>query len=132
VSAITGPLGGAELVAFAATTNLDRARQFYEATLGLRLVSYQSPIACVFDANGTTLRVTAVPEKADAMYTVLGWTVADIAAAVRELSDRGIVFHRFDGMTQDDNGIWTTPGGDQVAWFSDPDGNTLSLTEEAG
>ena len=97
-------------------------------TLGLALVE-QNPVACVFDAHGTMLRVTAVPDMKPAPYTVLGWAVADIAAAAQDLRDRGVVFQRFDGMEQDELGIWTAPGGDLVAWFRDPAGNTLSLTQ---
>jgi predicted enzyme related to lactoylglutathione lyase len=121
-------LGSSDLIAFAAATDLGRARAFYEQALGLPLTG-QNDIACVFDANGTMLRVTAVPEASRAGYTVLGWRVADIAATARDLAARGVVFIRYDGMDQDDNGIWTTPGGDQVAWFADPDGNILSLTQ---
>ena len=75
------------------------------------------------------LRVTAVHQVVPAGYTVLGWRVADIEAVVRDLSARGVAFSRFDGMDQDDNGIWTSPGGAKVAWFTDPDGNLLSLTQ---
>jgi predicted enzyme related to lactoylglutathione lyase len=75
------------------------------------------------------LRVTAVPKVAQPGYTVLGWRVGDIAASVRELTARGISVLRFDGMNQDEDGIWTTPSGARVAWFADPDGNTLSLTQ---
>lgn len=89
----------------------------------------QTDLACVFDANGTMLRVTAVPEVARAGYTVLGWRVVDITAAARELSARGVTFLRFDGMDQDADGVWTSPGGSRIAWFADPDGNTLSLTQ---
>jgi predicted enzyme related to lactoylglutathione lyase len=121
-------LDTADLVAFAATTDLDRARVFYEQVLGLP-VTEQTDLACVFDANGTMLRVTAVPEVARPGYTVLGWRVADIAAAARELSAKGVTFLRFDGMDQDADGVWTSPGGGRVAWFADPDGNTLSLTQ---
>jgi predicted enzyme related to lactoylglutathione lyase len=121
-------LDTADLVAFAATTDLDRARVFYEQVLGLP-VTEQTDLACVFDANGTMLRVTAVPEVARAGYTVLGWRVADITAAVRELSARGVTFLSFDGMDQDADGVWTSPGGGRIAWFADPDGNTLSLTQ---
>ena len=120
-------LDAADLIAFAATTDLDRARVFYEQVLGLT-VTEQTDLACVFDANGTMLRVTAVPEVARAGYTVLGWRVADITAAARELSARGVTFLRFDGMDQDADGVWTSPGGGRIAWFADPDGNTLSLT----
>ena len=121
-------LGSSYVIAFAAATDLGRARAFYEQALGLPLVG-QNDIACVFDANGTMLRVTAVPEVPRAGYTVLGWRVADIAAAARDLAARGVVFIRYDGMDQDDDGVWTTPGGDKVAWFADPDGNILSLTQ---
>ena len=121
-------LDAADLIAFAATTDLDRARVFYEQVLGLT-VTEQTDLACVFDANGTMLRVTAVPEVARAGYTVLGWRVADITAATRELSARGVTFLRFDGMDQDADGVWTSPGGGRIAWFADPDGNTLSLTQ---
>ena len=123
-------LGSSELVAFAATADLRRAREFYEQVLGLT-VTQDTDFACVFDARGTMLRVTAVEQVARPGYTVLGWRVADIEATARELAARGVRFTRYDGMDQDENGVWTTPGGDQVAWFSDPDGNTLSLTQFA-
>jgi catechol 2,3-dioxygenase-like lactoylglutathione lyase family enzyme len=121
-------LGSSDVIAFAATTDMSRARAFYEQVLGLRLVE-QNDFACVFDANGTMLRVTAVAEVAPAGYTVLGWRVADIEAVVRGLAAGGVAFTRYDGMDQDQDGIWTTPGGDRVAWFCDPDGSTLSLTQ---
>jgi catechol 2,3-dioxygenase-like lactoylglutathione lyase family enzyme len=117
-----------DLIAFAAATDLSRAREFYERTLGLTVVE-DSDFACVVDAHGTMLRITAVPVVAPAGYTVLGWRVGDIAAAVADLAGRGVVFLRYDSMDQDASGIWTTPGGDQVAWFADPDGNVLSLTQ---
>ena len=75
------------------------------------------------------LRITAVPEVCRAGYTVLGWRVTHIAAAVRGLAARGVVFLRYDGMDQDGDGVWTTHRGDKVAWFADPDGNILSLTQ---
>jgi catechol 2,3-dioxygenase-like lactoylglutathione lyase family enzyme len=121
-------LGSSDLVAFVATTDLDRARAFYAGTLGLSLVE-ESPFACVFDAHGTTLRVTPVGEIRAAAYTVLGWTVDDIAATVKALGGAGVSFERFAGMNQDDRGLWTTPNGAQVAWFTDPDGNVLSVTQ---
>lgn len=75
------------------------------------------------------LRVTAVSEVSRASYTVLGWRVTDIEATVQDLTAKGVAFKTYDGMDQDETGIWTTPGGDKVAWFADPDGNTLSLTQ---
>jgi hypothetical protein len=112
-------LDSGSVVAFIAATDLDRARLFYEQRLGLTVMEL-TDFACVFDANGTMLRVTAVPDIAHAAYTVLGWRVADIAARVQELTRHDVVFIRYDGMEQDDSGVWTTPGGDKVAWFSDP------------
>jgi catechol 2,3-dioxygenase-like lactoylglutathione lyase family enzyme len=121
-------LGPGDVIAFAAAADLDRARLFYEQVLGLT-VTEQNAFACVFDANGTMLRVTAVPRVSAAPYTVLGWRVTDIAAAVAGLTAKGVAFQRYDAMDQDDQGIWTTPSGDLVAWFPDPDGNILSLTQ---
>lgn len=121
-------LESSDVVAFAATTDLARAQSFYEDTLGLRLVGVNA-YACVFDANGTMLRVTAVAEVAHPGYTVLGWRVGDIGSAVTALESRGVVLTRYDGIDQDPHGVWTTPNGDRVAWFTDPDGNVLSLTE---
>jgi catechol 2,3-dioxygenase-like lactoylglutathione lyase family enzyme len=121
-------LESSAVIAFAPASDLARARGFYELTLGLRFVE-QSDFACVFDANGTMLRITAVSEVAHPGYTVLGWRVADIEAAVQALTLKGVKFTQYDGMDQDLSGIWATPGGDKVAWFTDPDGNNLSLTQ---
>jgi catechol 2,3-dioxygenase-like lactoylglutathione lyase family enzyme len=121
-------LESSDLIAFAGATDLARARDYYEQTLGLAVVE-QNDFACVLDAHGTMLRLTAVPAITPAGYTVLGWRVGDIAAAVAGLAERGVVFLRYDSMDQDARGVWTTPGGDQVAWFADPDGNVLSLTQ---
>jgi len=123
-------LGKCEVIAFAATTDLDRAREFYQGTLGLSLID-QNPYACVFDVSGTMLRVTAVAEVATPGYTVLGWRVADMDGAISGLRSKGVSFTSYEGLGQDDRGIWTTPNGDQIAWFTDPDGNTLSLTQFA-
>ena len=116
-----------EVIAFAAASDLDRAREFYQRVLGLPLTE-QGDFACVFDAHGTMLRVTAVPKVAQPGYTVLGWRVPDITATVRELAARGVMFLRYDMMDQDEDGIWSSEGG-RVAWFADLEGNTLSLTQ---
>jgi catechol 2,3-dioxygenase-like lactoylglutathione lyase family enzyme len=121
-------LESSDLVAFAATSDPARARAFYAGILGLRVVE-QNDFACVLDAHGTMLRVTTVSEVARPGYTVLGWRVADIQATVRGLAAAGVTFTRYEGMGQDQDGVWATPGGDKVAWFTDPDGNTLSLTQ---
>jgi len=121
-------INGSRLVAFAASTDLDRSRAFYQDVLGLTLV-HADPYACEFDSAGTTLRVSRVETLVAAGYTVLGWEVPDLAAGVADLAGRGVTFSRFPGLDQDDLGIWTAPGGDQVAWFADPDANTLSLSQ---
>ena len=123
-------LPDSQLIAFVATTDLRRARFFYRDVLGLRLVG-EDEFAVVFDAAGTTLRVTKVEAVIVAGYTVLGWRVEDIVFAARALIPRGVEFLMFPGMSQDDLGIWTAPGGARVASFKDPDGNTLSLTQVA-
>ena len=116
------------LIGFVGVSDLDRARQFYGETLGLP-ISDESPFALVANANGTMLRLTAVEKPVAAPYTILGWDVVNIAAMVDQLTARGVLFTRYEGMGQDKRGVWTAPGGAKVAWFLDPDGNTLSLSE---
>jgi catechol 2,3-dioxygenase-like lactoylglutathione lyase family enzyme len=120
----------ASLVGFAATVSAQAAKQFYQSVLGLPLVE-DTPFALVFNSNGTTLRIQKVQQVAPVPYTVLGWVVPDIQATVHALAAKGVVFQRYDGLPQDAQGIWQSPGGAKVAWFRDPDGNTLSLTEAA-
>jgi catechol 2,3-dioxygenase-like lactoylglutathione lyase family enzyme len=121
-------LGRDPIMAFLATRDSARARRFYADVLGLRLVS-DDPYALVFDAAGTVLRVQKVDELEPRPFTVLGWRVANIEATVDALVARGVRFERYHGMDQDARGVWRTPGGARVAWFKDPDGNTLSLTQ---
>jgi len=117
-----------KVVAFAATRDPKRAKAFYRDTLGLRLVS-EDPFALVFDVNGIMLRVTSVGEFTPQPFTVLGWETPDIAGDIKKLAKAGVVFERYKGMKQDTLGVWTAPRGGKIAWFKDPDGNTLSLTE---
>jgi catechol 2,3-dioxygenase-like lactoylglutathione lyase family enzyme len=120
-------LSSAKPMAFVATADAARARAFYESVLGLRVVEDQ-PLSLVLDSAGTAIRVQKVEAVRAAPYTALGWEVADVAAAVRGLGARGVVFDQYAGMQQDELGIWTSPSGARVAWFRDPDGNVLSLT----
>jgi len=117
-----------EIVAFVPTTDPVRARAFYAGTLGLALED-ESPFALVFRVAGTMLRVTVVEELSPQPFTVLGWVVADLDAAIDMLSGRGVGFERYDGMEQDGRGTWSPPSGARIAWFKDPDGNVLSLTQ---
>ena len=121
-------LGKHKIIAFVGTTNAARAKAFYGDILGLELIE-EGKFALVFDANGTMLRVTPVKEIAPASYTVLGWEVPDVASAAAELAAGGVKFERYAGVPQDEQGVWTSPGGAKVAWFKDPDGNTLSISQ---
>ena len=121
-------LSGAKVVAFVPTRDAAKARSFYEGVLGLRLVS-EDAFALVFDCAGTMLRVVNVAEFEPFPFTVLGWDVPDAPMAARGLRAKGVAFDRYEGMGQDELGIWTSPAGARVAWFRDPDGNVLSITE---
>ncbi len=116
------------IVAFVATSDASRAKAFYGGVLGLPLIS-EDEFAVVFDAHGTMLRVAIVGEVVLAPYTVLGWDVDDIAATVRGLATAGVQFERYPWMEQDKIGIWSAPSGAKVAWFKDPDGNVLSVSQ---
>jgi len=117
-----------KIIGFVATRNPASARKFYEKTLGLGFIS-EDPFAVVFDVTGTMLRLQKVQELQPARHTVLGWEVHDIRAEIEALMKREVRFERFDGLSQDELGIWTSPSGAKIAWFKDPDENTLSLTQ---
>lgn len=119
-------LGRADLIAFVATVDLERSHAFYGDVMGLRHLETTS-YANVYDAGGTQLRVTLVGEKVAAPYTVLGFRVPDVAATAAALAERGVPLKRYEGMGQDEAGIWTAPEGARIAWFEDPDGNVLSI-----
>jgi len=122
-------LGTSDLTALVGSVRFDAARAFYQDTLGLTLLS-EDPFAAVFDAHGTVLRLSRVGEFTPLPFAVLGWGVSNIEDAIDGLTGRGVVFEDYPGMEQDSRGIWTVPGaGVRIAWFKDPDGNTLSLTE---
>lgn len=119
-----------EAVAFLPTEDLDRAELFFHGVLNLELMS-RSPYASVFQVGGATLRVTKVDGLRPQPFTVFGWLVADLRTVIRELRGKETDMLRYEGLTQDDDGVWTTPNGDLVAWFHDPDANVLSLTQLA-
>lgn len=116
-----------QIMAFVGTRDAGKARAFYGEKLGLRLLN-EDNFALEYDSNGTMLRVTRVPDLTPAKFTVLGWRVPDIVAAVKDLQTKGITFERYE-FAQDELGIWTSPSGARVAWFKDPDGNILSLSQ---
>jgi len=125
---MTSMLGAAKLMAFVATTRPDAAKTFYTDVLGLTLAE-DSPFALVFSSGGIMLRIQKMEAFTPPAFTVLGWEVPDIAASIAGLAAKGVAFERFGFLPQDDAGIWTAPNGDKIAWFKDPDGNTLSLAQ---
>lgn len=122
-------LGSLNIVAFVPTADATKARAFYEGVLGLRFVK-DDGFALVLDANGIMVRI-AKAEFTPAPFTILGWQVTDIDNLVAGLEAKGVHFERFGFFEQDKLGIWTAPSGDKVAWFKDPDGNMLSVSQHA-
>jgi len=121
-------LGSTNIVAFVPTKDSEKARAFYEGLLGLSFVK-DDGFALVLDANGIMIRVAKVKDFTPAQFTILGWQVTEIENMVRELQKRGVRFEIFGFFKQDELGIWTAPTGEKVAWFKDPDGNILSVSQ---
>jgi catechol 2,3-dioxygenase-like lactoylglutathione lyase family enzyme len=121
-------LGSTNIVAFVPTKDSEKARTFYEGVLGLRFVK-DDGFAMVLDANGIMIRVAKVPQFTPAQFTILGWQVTGIEKVAQELQKKGVRCEIFGFFKQDELGIWTAPTGDKVAWFKDPDGNILSVSE---
>jgi catechol 2,3-dioxygenase-like lactoylglutathione lyase family enzyme len=118
------------IVTFLLTQKPDSAIGFYRDALGFTFLR-DDGFALVFDLNGTLLRIGKVPSHTPVQNTVLGWEVDEIGTAVRELAAKGVVFEHYPNMGQDEQGVCTFPSGDKVAWFKDPDGNVLSLSQHA-
>ncbi len=117
-------------VSFILTADRKAAKPFYAGALGLPMVSEDDFAVTFALAGGMHLRLTDLPGHSASGHTVLGWAVADIAASVAELRGKGVTFKVYEGFGQDANGVWSAPGGGaKVAWFADPDGNVLSLTQ---
>ena len=119
--------GSTNIVAFVPTKDAEKARAFYVDVLGLRFIK-DDGFAMVFDANGIMVRV-ARAQFTPAQFTILGWLVKNIEKTVAGLQEKGVHFERFGFFEQDALGIWTAPTGDKVAWFKDPDGNVLSVSQ---
>lgn len=115
-------------ISFFATNDPEQAKTFYGEVLGLELIE-SSPYALVFRDGSQMLRVQIVSDLIPASHTVHGWDVMSIEEEIEDLSAKGLVFLKFTQMDQDPSGIWTTPDGHKIAWFKDPSGNTLSLTQ---
>ena len=121
-------LAESTVVGFIPSTDLNVAREFYSDVLGLEL-SQSDEYALEYRMKGAKLRVAKVNELSLKRHTIFGWEVADIDHAVASLAGIGVRFERFDGMSQNEQGVCSFPGGGKVAWFRDPEGNTLSITQ---
>ncbi|MBB5318534.1 VOC family protein [Tunturibacter empetritectus] len=122
-------LGQTPIIAFIPTRDAAQSRSFYEGLLGLRFID-DDKFALVMEANGTMIRIVRVGNFTPAPFTILGWQVQDIHKSVADLSAKGLTFTRYPHFEQSPDGVWTAPGGTaKVAWFADPDGNTLSLSQ---
>jgi len=124
-------LKSAKIVAFLQVSDRAKAKEFYVDVVELRFIS-EDPFALVVESNGTRVRIGEAPDHKPAQGTVLGWEVPDIEEAVADLLPRGIELQHYGFSGQDERGIWTTPNGDKVAWFKDPAGNVLSVTQHIG
>lgn len=121
-------LGNQKLVAFVPVRNADSARTFYRDKLGLHLL-YEDGFALAFEVAGVVLRATLIRDFQPQKFTVLGWQVPNADAFARQLSEAGIQLERYPGLQQDELGVWVAPGGAKIAWFRDPDGNILSISQ---
>lgn len=123
-------VSSARIVGFVQVTDRAKAKQFYVEVLGLKYIS-EDPFALVVESGGTRIRIGEMANHTPAKFTVLGWEVADIEEAFADLNRKGVEFQKYGFPGQDERGIWTTPGGDKVAWFLDPTGNILSISQHA-
>ncbi|HTW80274.1 MAG TPA: VOC family protein [Terracidiphilus sp.] len=116
------------VVTFLIVKDADAALRFYRDTLGLNFLR-DDGFALVFDLGGVMLRISRAPQFNPAQHTVLGWESTDIAATIDQLAAKGVAFTHYPNMGQDERGICTFPNGDKVAWFNDPEGNVLSISQ---
>ncbi len=119
-----------KVVTFLMTQKPDEATAFYRDKLGLSFLR-DDGFALVFDMNGVMLRIGKTHGSTPAQNTVLGWEARDIRSAMEKLKQKGVTFERYPNMGQDAHGVCTFPNGDKVAWFKDPDGNVLSVSQHA-
>jgi predicted enzyme related to lactoylglutathione lyase len=121
-------LNNSKIIGFAPTKDSAKAKKFYVDQLGLEFVS-DDDYALVLNANGNMLRIIKGADFKPAHYTVLGWEVKNIETMVAGLKARGVGFEQYPFIQDRESGIWTTPDGSKVAWFKDPDGNVLSISQ---
>jgi catechol 2,3-dioxygenase-like lactoylglutathione lyase family enzyme len=121
-------LASSNVIGFVPTKDSAQARSFYEGKLGFQFVS-EDQFALVVRAGETMIRIAKVKDFAPPPFTVLGWEVSNIEEVVAWLQKRGVAFEKYPWVANKELGIWTAPTGDKVAWFKDPDGNVLSVSQ---
>ena len=118
-----------KILGFLQTTNSKRAKEFYIDVLGLQFSS-EDQFALELNAGGNRLRISETKDFQAMPFTVLGWEVEDIDQVTQGLKTKGVQFEFYSWMTtQSASGVWNSPSGARVAWFKDPDGNLLSLSQ---
>lgn len=124
------PLTNAQPCTFVLTADRTVSLPFYVEVLGLKVMAEDDHAVTIDIGGGVPLRLTSHHGHTPVPHTVLGWNVADIRLVIGKLKAKGVHFNIYDGFGQDEDGVWTAPGGAaMVAWFADPDGNVLSLTQ---
>src|SRR5262245_291308 len=117
-----------KMVGFLLTKDYDKARAFYERSLGAEFVSLDQ-FALVVSIGGHHIRISKSPNFVPLHSTVLGWEVPDIERVVDALTQHGVTFEKYPFVQDKERGIWSAPGGSKIAWFKDPDGNVLSISQ---
>jgi catechol 2,3-dioxygenase-like lactoylglutathione lyase family enzyme len=123
-------LSSAKLIGFIPIKDYDAARAFYEGKLQCEFVSHDQ-YALVLRAGPHMIRVVKLPNYTPLQATILGWEVPDVPAAVQWLASRGVATEKYPWVSDKETGIMTFPNGDKVAWFKDPDGNVLSVSQHS-
>jgi len=121
-------LAKSKLIGFVQTTDYEKARAFYEGKLAFAFVSLDQ-FALVMRAGAHMIRIVKVPKFTPVQGTILGWEVDDVPSAAAWLVEKGVAMEKYPFVQDKETGIWTTPNGDKVAWFKDPDGNILSISQ---
>jgi catechol 2,3-dioxygenase-like lactoylglutathione lyase family enzyme len=121
-------LASSKVIGFIPTKDSSQARAFYEGKLGFQF-SNEDQFALVMRAGETMIRLAKVTDFIPPPFTVLGWEVPNIEEVVSWLQKRGVAFEKYPWVADKERGIWAAPTGDKVAWFKDPDGNVLSVSQ---
>ena len=121
-------LATAKMVGFFLIKDYEKSKAFFETKLGFKFISLDQ-FALVMSTGGHNIRIVKVPNFTPLQSTVLGWDVADIQAVVIWLKQQGVTCEKYPFVQDQDLGIWSAPGGAKVAWFKDPDGNVLSVSQ---